>query len=90
MTQPGRRHHRSGDLFRVSIIARGGAKHSCIMCVGSELHVAPSAPQFFPFSFSTSLPDTLVRENPPGEGAGSEWRTIDIRPKPLKAAEPAC
>jgi len=25
-----------------------------------------------------------VRENALGEGAGSEWRTIDIRSKPLK------
>ncbi len=39
---------------------------------------------FSPFSFSPSLPDTLVHENLPGEGAGSEWRAIDIRPKPLK------
>jgi len=42
----------------------------------------------FPISFSPSLPDTLARENPPGEGAGAEWHAIDIRPKPSNPPNP--
>jgi len=72
------------EIYFESASQLKGEQNIHVPCVGSELHAAPSAPQFFPFSFSLSLPDTLVRENALGEGAGSEWRTIDIRSKPLK------
>ena len=56
-----------------------GEQNLHILCVGSELHAAPSAPQN-PSSSSSPFPspsDTLVRNLSCGEGAATEQRTTD-------------
>ena len=55
-------------------------------CAGSEQYASPCTPQISLSSPSSFLPpDTLVRENPPGEGAATERRaTEDLGPKHLK------
>ena len=59
-----------------------GEQNFHMLCVGSELHATPPASQFSPFSPSPLPPlDTLARENPPREGAASEWRAIDTCPE---------
>jgi len=55
---------------------------------GRELHAAPSAPPNYSSSFSPFPSDAIARENPPGEGAASEWSPTDICPKTLETAEP--
>src|SRR5260221_6972867 len=73
------------DIYFGSASQLEGEKSIHVPCVESELHAAPSAPQFFLFRFH---PHYLAHENPPGEGAGTEWHTIDIRPKPSKPPNP--
>ena len=51
---------------------------------GRELHAAPSNLQNYSSSFSPFPSDTIAGENPPGEGAASEWSPTNICPKPSK------
>ena len=71
------------DTCRESASLLEGEQNIDLPRVGSEQCAAQLAPQMFPFS--PFPPDTLVRENPPGEGAAIERRaTEDLRPERLK------
>jgi hypothetical protein len=62
-----------------------GEQNFHVLCVGSELHAAPSTPQHF--SFSSFPPfDTLILESPLcGQAAATEQcATKDLRPECLK------
>ena len=66
----------SASLFK-------GEQNIHLPSAGSKHHAtqpAPQNPSFSPFPPS----DTLARENPPGEGAGSKWRATNLRPKRWK------
>jgi len=71
------------DTCRESASLLKGEQNFDLPRVGSEQCAAQLAPQTFPFL--PFPPDTLARENPPGEGAAIERRaTEDLHPEHLK------
>ena len=58
--------------------------------VGSELHAAPTAPQFSSFSSSLFPSDTLAHKNPPREGAASEWHAANTCPERWEPPDLPC
>jgi len=71
------------DTCRESASLLEGEQNINLLCVGSKQCATQLAPQTFPFL--PFPPDTLMRENLPGEGTAIEWHaTEDLCPKCLK------
>ena len=58
-----------------------GEQNFHILCMGSELHAAPTAPHLSSSSSLLFLSNTLTHENPPREGAASEWHVTNTCPE---------